>query len=246
MTSPKVFTPSVPLALFIGFASPMQAAVIYNEDFSTTTTQGLGTQATLGFFGPGFAAFDAIAVAANATVQNEELFFNSNTNNEFRGIGIVLDGASFVGNGPYSLQYDIVDFQLNSPFGSAFSDQFQAIVWTANGFVQGTSDGLVVNAQSGDVILSGPDSTASATQIASQAVSFQDSPNTGTFSLDFNYDGSEAVVIYLGAVSDGFPFPEITVDNISVSTASAVPEPTSVTLLALSFLAITARRRRVS
>ena len=244
MSPPLVLKHSIPLAFFIGFASPMQATVIYSEDFSSTTTNGLGTQANLGFFGPNFAALNDIAVAANSTVQNEALFFNSNTGNEFRGIGIVLDAAAFVGIGSYTLQYDIVDFQLSSPFGSAFDDQLQAIVWTANGFVEGTSDGLTINAQSGDVVLSAPESTASATQVASQAVSFQDAPNTGTFNLDFEYDGSEAVVLYLGAVSDGFPFPEITIDNISVSSLSAVPEPASTTLLGLGLLTLTFRRRR--
>lgn len=82
--------------------------------------------------------------------------------------------------------------------------------------------------------------SATVSQLAGN-VSYTTPANGNTVS--FTYDGSSAIVIFLGVQDGGFPFPDAIFDNVSV--ANAIPEPSMTFLLGLSALgALTIRRRK--
>ena len=231
------------------YASP----VVFSEDFSTTILP-TNTQAHLGG-NISLATFGEISVAANASIVNETLELSSTSG--FRGIGIAFDADQLVAGTSYTLSVDIIDFELSSRFGSNFADSLDINVFTGNDFLadNNNSDRLFLNAQSGE--LQNRNGSATATEVVSESViSFQDSPNTGSIELNFDYDGSDSLAIFLGAVSDGFPHPTVTIDNITLSESEpgsggsssdievgTVPEPSSVLLLSLSSLALLRRKR---
>ena len=227
------------------FSSLSAATSIYEENFENATLP-ISTQATLGFFNSNL-VFGEIAVSSDASIQdlngNQALRLTSQTNGEFRGIGIALNSSMLAGAGTYSLGVDLLTFDLSSSFGSDRDDSLLVNIFSGNGFVDNTNNGLVVNGQTADLmpIIGG---NATSQLLGTGSISFQDSPNTGALDVQFNYNGTdEAVVIYIGALSDGFPFPEIVIDNIVLST-DAVPEPSSFLYLAMFAFAGIARRTR--
>ena len=204
--------------------------VIYEEDFTNTVLPS-STQATVGFFN-GNTAFDVIGVAANASVSGGAL--SVNTTGGFRGIGIILDPASFVGVGTYDFTFDITSFNDNGNTGSSV----MANIFEGSGYDQGNNgDALRLDAQLGTLVGLG---SATANEISSGV--FTAAANEIT--LQFEYDGSSAVAIFVGVETDSFPFPTAQFDNFSVST-SAVPEPSSLLYLSVlpSFLLLRRRNR---
>ena len=222
------------------YASP----VVFSEDFTSTRLAPNSLQANLGGVET-LATFGEISVSSDASIENGALVLTSSSG--FRGVGIAFEASQLVAGATYNLSLDVIDFELSSPFGSNFNDSFQINVYTGNSFLPDSdnSERLFLNSQSGELEVR--NGSATSTEILSENIfSFGDSPNTGSVELSFNYDGSDALAIFLGAVSDGFPFPEITIDNIVLSEESgnnSVPEPRSVLLLSLSSLLLLRRKR---
>ena len=225
------------ISILLAFALPLSAStVIYSEDF-TSVVLPTTTQSTLGHYAP-YAAFGEISVAADAVAENGALTLKSNSN--FRGVGIALDGAN-LSLGTYTVSFDILSFVLSHSSTNTVNDYLEASAWAAHGYQQGSNDGVILNAQTGDLGVYG---NATVSELGNTTVLFSDATNTGTFDFSFNYTGTDAVVLYFGAVSDGWPFPEIVIDNISlVGGTATVPEPSSALLLSLSSLLLFRRKR---
>ncbi len=230
------------VAAVIGLNTPLLGSVIvYEEDFSSVTLP-TATQATLGHYSP-FATFGEISVSANATIETTggnnvlQLFSNSN----YRGIGIALDSAMLAGAGTYSVGFNVLSFDFSSTNGQPNAASLEVSVFSADGFVQNSDDGLVMNAQTGDLVATSNNTNAVSTQLATQTINFFDSTNTGQFNLDFEYNGTDdAIVIYLGANNVAWPNPVIQLDDIVVT---AVPEPSSLLLIASTSIFFFRRRR---
>ena len=209
------------------------ATTIYEEDFTTTMLPN-STQATVGFFNTN-TPFDVIAADSDASIANGVL--SVNTTSGFRGVGIILDPASFVGVGTYDFTFDITAFNDN---GNT-ENSVVANIFEGSGYDLGDNgDALRLDSQLGTLVGLG---SATASQIASQE--YTAAANAVT--LQFDYDGSSAVAIFLGIQTDDFPFPSAQFDNFSVST-SAVPEPSSLLYLSVlpGFLLLRKRKRSSS
>ena len=222
----------VPLAL-LACDSLFASTVVYNEDFSASV---LPTQAqgTLGFFN-GNINFNEIGVSSQATIASEELVVNTTSN--FRGIGIALAPDSFFGQGIYEVAFDITNYS-----GDA-NDFAEVGVYSGRGYEFGNNaDALLLNTQTGQL-------TGLGSAVAEE-IRIETFTSIGRKSFTFEYDGTSAVALFFGGRTGGFPFPDVSFDDISVTSVQddniafvVVPEPSSALLVGCSAVFLFRRRR---
>ncbi len=208
------------------------ATTVFTEDFSSSSLPSI-QQGNVGFFN-GNVNFDQIVVASTeASIVNGVL--EVTTTNSFRGIGILIDPASFSGAGEYNLSFDIIDFDPGADFAGTPGPGFaEASVFSGTGFDGGdNADSLNLSSTTGQLTSTG---TATAGLLATQ----QFTASGTDLNLSFTHDGTSAVAIFLGANTSAFPFPTVQFDNIEVS---AVPEPSSLLFVMSSALCVFIRRR---
>ncbi|MGJ8656042.1 MAG: PEP-CTERM sorting domain-containing protein [Akkermansiaceae bacterium] len=226
--------------IIIASALPLYAGpVVYSEDFSAATLPST-TQANLGGRSS-LATYGEISVASSASIVDEALLLSSTSG--FRGIGIAFEAGDLLPAGSYSLTLDITNFELTADRETNISDSLRVNIFTGNDFETetNTNDRIYLNAQTGELQERGGSGTSNL--VITENYNFTDDPNTGSIELNFDYDGSDALAIFVGAVSDGYPHPNITVDNITLTSVDAVPEPSSALLLSLSSLILLRRKR---
>jgi len=207
------------------------AAVSYTEDFSASSSLPNNTsQAYVGGWFGSLATFDTIAVATKSQINTstEVLEVRNDTQNAFRGIGIVINPDTIGGAGDYNLMFDITKFNADS------LDSADVSVWAGSGYQANSGNALRLNADIGQLERLG---AATSSILTSESYT-----GTGTeFTLTFNYDGTSVLAVFFGSSSGGFPHPEVDYDNISISS---VPEPSSSAYLALLTGAMLVRRSR--
>ena len=218
----------VPLALLAG-DSLFASTTVYSENFSTSTLPSR-PQGALGFFNNNI-NFGEIGVASRATIDLGELVVDTTSN--FRGIGIALDPDSFFGQGIYEVAFDITNYSGD------FNDFAEVGVYSGRGYEFGNDrNALLLNAQTGQLTGQG---SAVAEELRTETFT-----SVGRESFTFEYDGTSAVALFFGARTSGSPFPDVSFDNISVTSAqfnSAVPEPSSALLVGCSAVFLFGRRR---
>ena len=209
---------------------PLQAATVFMEDFSITTTLP-GGQGYLGFFNTNVEP-DGVVVATGSSIINEALVVAPDAN--FRGVGIALDSATLSSAGAYRLQLDILSFDpgMNgTTIGTGFA---QVAIYSGDGY-QADNDNNALELSADTGVLTSQGNASASLLTTQQFTSAEDN-----ISIDFNYDGSGAIVIFLGGSTGPFPFPTIIYDNISVAS---IPEPSTMLLVMLSPIVLLNRKR---
>ena len=225
----------VPLAI-LACDSLSASTIVYSEDFSTSALPSQN-RGTLGFF-PNSGEdinFNEIGVSSRATIDLGELVVDTTSN--FRGIGIALAPDSFFGQGVYEVAFDITNYSGD------FNDFAEVGVYSGRGYEFGNNaDALLLNTQTGQLTGLG---SAVAEEIRTETFT-----SIGRESFTFEYDGTSAVALFFGARTGGFPFPDVSFDDISVTSVQddniafvVVPEPSSALLVGCSAVFLFRRRR---
>ena len=228
----------IPLAL-LACDSLFASTTVYGENFSTSTLPSRA-QGTLGFFNRNV-NFGEIGVASRATIDFGELVVDTTSN--FRGIGIALAPDAFFGQGFYEIAFDITTYS-----GDA-NDFAEVVVYSGRGYEFGNNrDALLLNAQTGRL-------TGLGSAVAEELIT-ETYTSIGRESFTFEYDGTSAVALFFGARTGGFPFPDVSFDDISVTSVTSaasvqgdninfavVPEPSSALLIGCSAVLLFGRRR---
>jgi len=221
-------------AAIISACIPAHASLIYQEDFSAPSTFNSANPYIGGFYGSPL-AFQQIALPSGRTaITAEELVITNTASSAHRGAAIVIDPALFSGPGMYQLSYDI-------PAGTfAGGDTANVQIWEGSGYEFASSpNALIVDTLSGSFR---PQGSAIVSLLADASPA-----STGTdFTIDFNFDGTSAIGIFLGLQnSDGFPFSSVNYDNIRIETASTpIPEVSGAAFLGLLMVSSFFGRRR--
>ena len=132
--------------------------------------------------------------------------------------GIILSPDLMAGPGTYTLAFDLAGYEGDS------NDTAIVGIWTGSGYdlTETTANALILNTETG---ILGTLGTATANQEVSLSMT-----TTGSYSLDFAYDGTSAVALFFGARTGGYPFPTAEYDNIVLS----IPEPSAIAVSALA------------
>ena len=176
----------------------------------------------------------------DASVVGGELVVSST--NSFRGIGLAFGAGALDGPGTYTLSLDLQNFVSSSAQQTMTAGLLAINTFNVDGFNFATpSNNILLDTDTGTV----GNANGTASTISAGSTTFEQSQFTGpqTITLDINYDGSDALVIFIGAETNGFPFPVLTIDNISLST---VPEPSVSLLFGVFSLFVCTRRKRLA
>ena len=208
-------TKCLTLAAATLLAIPAANAVIFSDDFSSSSTANISFGYLGGWFSPQVSFGQWFGNSSEASISGGTLEVNS-TASDARGAFIVLAPEAFPSAGTFTLNYDITAFTQGAAANSA-----TVRVFTGSGYDLTLSSGnaLILNPQTGSVT---PQGSATAALAASTSVT-----GTGPGSLPFTRGSDDAVAIFFGVSGAAFPFPSMSVDNVSV-----VPEPHEYAALA--------------
>jgi hypothetical protein len=210
---------------FCGLVSVSHAAVAI-FDFSTETIEDRFNGYVGGWYGNNLDFDQWYGSATDVSISGSNLIVGSTAPNDARSAVVILDPAVFAvdGAGDYSLTFDLSAFTMSDSQPNTGDDVAFASIWSGSGYdLSGRSgNALFVSPGLGTIT---PQGTASASEIARGEFS---SAANGLI-VDFTYDGSSAIFIFLGALEQGgWPFPTASFANVSVSP---VPEPSMLGLL---------------
>jgi len=154
----------------------------------------------------------------------------------YRGAVILFEPDLFIdGAGEY-----LVTVNVSGNF-SVSNDPAVVRIWSGAGYNlnHDSAAAIFVNAQTGAFTALG---TATATDLGRLDIT-----ESGIFSVQFTFDGTSAIGIFLGAQTGGWPFPEVDYDSLTVamiSGSAVIPEPSSALLVCVSLTALFVRRKR--
>jgi len=211
------------LTLLLCFSVLISKAAI-TIDFSSETIENQANGFVGGWFG-GSMSFDQwYGDSSDASIGGGQL--NVSSTSAFRGAVLLLDSSAFApfGAGNYTLTFDVTSFSLSNGASSSADDFAEVRIWSGSGYdlTNTTGNALAVSPQNGSFTAQG---NASVNLLASRQVDSTGIANT----LQFEYDGTSAIGLFLGAMTGGWPFPNVSYDNVSIGPV-AVPEPGSVAL----------------
>ena len=165
-----------------------------------------------------------------------DLSFSNTSSNRYRGSGIWLDTTGWA-TGPVTVEVDVANFAS----GTNSDIIFQA--YAANGVDASNTVSLDLHGAAGLDGAPMANGTATiATLGAEQLIT-----SNGTAAFTFNFNGTDDFVGLTFAQDNANPstdFVSADLDNLTVNTF-AVPEPSSLMMLAAGIGAVTLRRRRV-
>jgi len=172
----------------------------------------------------------------NVVDEADNRFLRVFSDSPFRSAGFAVDPQSLGAAGTYRLTFDVLNFE------GGLEDKGIVSIWAGSGYVIGsTGNALIVDTLINELR---PQGDATAAQLGS------DFTITGALTnqtIDFNYDGTSAIVFFFGAenlASDPPVFPTIDYDNIRITT-SPIPEPsTGALLLGVVALSLAQFKRR--
>lgn len=225
----------VPLTLLASLSiigSSHASTVIYDEDFSNASLLANGNPYLGGWFGNNVEFGEYAGDSGRTSITPDEtLKVISDTN--LSSAAVILDPATFTpGAGTYTLSFGIVNYEAE------VGDFATVSIWAGSGYgSSSTGDALILNTYDSTL-----DTAGAAT---SELLSYVTYTSAGArYSQTFEYDGSSAIALFFGAENNnGYPFPEFEFDNVTI-TSAAVPEPSSLSLMALGGVLLTMRRKR--
>jgi len=197
---------------------------------------------------------DLILSSSESSLENNQLVLASSSG--FRGIAIAVGDGVHSGAGDYSFGFDLNQFTLTDglgggpfEFGTNLDAELVVNIYAIDGFDNdpgGNSDNVLLNSQTGAAVAN-PNGMATASLVAQDSLTFAEFDNPTEFNVDFTLTNSpQALVFFVGTDSNnGFPNPEIIIDNIFLSTV-VIPEPQSVFLIILGSMTLLVRRSRTS
>jgi len=183
-----------------------------------------------GWFGSPVAFGEWVGSTTDVNVVNDTLV--TTTTSTARYAAVAFDPGALYGAGDYVVTFD------STLVISDTNNNGTVTIWSGDGYdlTESSPNALIVDTLSGTVDTQG---TATSTELANYSFT----TNQAQQSIAFTYDGSSALVLFFGAATDGYPFPEIHYDNIEIQLV--IPEPNSFMLpLAAIFMAFATRRRR--
>ncbi|MCW1921749.1 PEP-CTERM sorting domain-containing protein [Luteolibacter arcticus] len=212
--------------------SATNAATVFTENFPTTTVLADKPNSYLGgYYGSHLSFGEWVRSGPTITLPSESLQVSSDSG--FRSAAVLLSPTLFPSAGNYKVTFDITTYS-----GDA-NDTATVSVWSGSGYDLTHSSGsaLILNSQTGQLQALG---SASSSLLASSTYSAAGNAIT----LDFSYDGSSTIALFFAATTGGYPFPTVRYDNVSISNATVVPEPTAVAVLSFALAGGLLRRRR--
>ncbi len=230
----NVFLLSLCVSASSAVSSHAQTLVpVFSDDFSTSTKFNSGNPYVGGFYSPQLPLQKWTGNNGDVTISSGEMKVTST--NSVRSAGIILGNTLFDGAGEYVLAFD-----MKSYTGASNNTAF-ASVWSASGFQIGANNNssIVVDTFSAQLNALGNSQAAKLAEATFNTVG-----NGKT--VNFTYDGTSAVGLFLGVTTQGFPFPIATFDNVVVSkvVADPIPEPSLTLLLGFAAFGSTLMRRR--
>lgn len=214
--------------------------VVFIEDFDGVTQTTSNGPLALGGATPDVVAGDWFGSAQTPGVDGDVLTLSIAVDNRFRGAGVWLDTTGWAA-GLVTVEVDVTSYTAGTDGATTF---FQA--YAANGVDDSNSVSLDLHSGPGD----DPTGITGATTISALG-SQQLITGTGTdvpFTFDFNGTDQFVALVFANSNPNITPNGDIgaiaVLDNLTV-TASAVPEPSSLALLAAGFGMIGLRRRRL-
>lgn len=214
----------------IGFLSlsPTTKAQVYSNDFSSSSVADLSPVYVGGFFTPQAAFGQWYGKAGEASISGGELLVDSTFG--LRGAFLILNPTVFGSDTDFRLTLDVTSLNLGAAGNTA-----TARVFTGTGYdlTLSSPNSLIMNPQTGGVTPSGAASVVMAAENTLSLGSGQ--------TIDFTRPDGHAVMVFLGVgVVGGFPFPEMSVNGMTID---AIPEPSSFLLVSMGSLALLRRKR---
>ncbi|MEK7949988.1 hypothetical protein WKV53_05760 [Luteolibacter sp. Y139] len=211
-------------------ASPLSAAIVYSQDFSSITLADKPNSYLGGYYGSQLAYGEWVRSGSTVSLTSGSLQVSSDSG--FRSAAVLLDPALFPSAGTYTLTFDVLGYS-----GDA-NDTATVGVWTGSGYDMAHSSGnaLILNSQTGNLQALG---SATSSLLSSTTYSV-----AGTYSVNFTYDGSSTIALFFAATTGGYPFPTVLYDDVSIASAAAVPEASIPAILGFAASIGLLRRRR--
>ncbi|MCW1885357.1 hypothetical protein OKA04_11510 [Luteolibacter flavescens] len=190
----------------------------------------------------------------NATLVDGYLRTYSDTEG-FRGASVLLDSSVLsTGSGTYTLSFDLVGVASSGNLPANHGDSAAVSIWSGTGYNTGNTWPNQLIVSTGTAELQGNGATT-VTKVAEQKYT-----TAGSYNINFDYSGSGAIAIFIGAYNTGgWPHTYASYDNVSVSNnipvasrpagtpaMSATPEVSVASVLPVLLLSgsLLHRRRR--
>jgi len=209
---------------------PLMGDVVFEDNFTSGSITNQVNPYHGGWFSPQIAVNTWYGGHTYASIGSGALHVMSDSG--VRSAGIFLPPSLFFGNGAYSLEFDV------TAYSGDVNDSAIVSVWQGSNYdLFSSPNAVVLNTLSASLTTMGSASSAELIRGTYQ--------NPGAnLTLDFNYDGSSGIALFFGATTGAYPFPSVTFDNVSLRKLAAVPEPSTVTLIALFSCVFVGKRRR--
>jgi len=214
--------------LIIALLSTSSAhAAIYFDDFTSGSVTDEANGYIGGFYSPHWDFDQWYGVSNEAFISNGSLSVSSTSG--LRGAFILFEPDLFIdGAGEYAVTVNVSgDFSALDPA--------VVRVWSGSGYdlSNDSADAIEVKPQGGIFEAKGNATVSDLGRL--------EMTESGTFSLQFTYDGTSAIGVFLGAETNGWPFPEVDYNSM---TLALIPEPSSALLACFSLTALLTRRKR--
>ncbi|WP_411826140.1 hypothetical protein [Luteolibacter sp. AS25] len=207
------------------------ATTVFEDDFSSSLYTNLSNP-NLGGGAGNELVFATWTGGGQVTILNGAL--TALPTSSIRTAVIAFDNTTLTASGEYSFNFDISEFIANTAGNSVPTPDSAAYVsiWKATGYDTSGDNRININTEA-NTIIDGPIITETGTATASQLKEETYTAAATAQSVTFNYDGTGAIFMLIGAQTGNYPFSSASFDNISVTS---IPEPSSaflgITLLA--------------
>ena len=224
-------------------AGSVQADEVFSTDFNDGATafpyNGGSGAFVLGGATPDVVAEDFFGSTNGVNLSGGDLTFSNSTQNRFRGSGVWLDTTDWA-TGPITVAVDVANFVAGADTELIFQ-AYAATGVDASNTVSFDLHGAVSNGAS-------PVATGTAT-IAALGDEQTITANGTAVPFTFDYNGTDEFVALTFVQSNavgGTAFGSADLDNLTVNdSATSVPEPSSLSLVAVGLGLIGVRRRRL-